>query len=497
MRVVLVSGLAVVNELGDVIGDSVLVEDGLIRGIGPKSRFTGSYSVEYTFDGYIIPSIVDAHLHIRGVGLSLWGLDLRGVSSIEELKALVRSSKTPLVYGRGWDQELFKESRWPTRWDVDEVAGDRPVVLVRVCGHVALLNTKALELTKPWERYPELVDMKGGAPTGLVFEDAVAYVMEKLLSTINLKPLMITALEKLSKAGIAGVSTMSCSEVELRVLEELAREAGGLPVKVSCYPDYAMRDVVRGGVSGWVEVAGFKLYSDGSLGARTAYLREPYSDEPSSRGLLLAGRRLVGEALLESQRRGLRLAVHAIGDAALDEVIEAAITTGVSGFRVEHASVAWDEQIDLLRELNAYVVVQPRFRVSDWWIDKRLGSRFKLAYRFKTMVNRGVKLALSSDAPVEPFDPNETIRAAMSKCEQPACLRDEALSIREILKAYTRIAAEASGGPLSRSGVMERGFSADFTITKLNPVWDEALKPLEVVVSGFRASDILKYLLQA
>jgi len=494
LRSILITGLAVVNEFGDVVGDSILTDGGFIAGVGPKSRFTGMYSVERRFEGYILPSLVDAHLHIRGLGLHLSGLDLRGVSSIGELRDRLKASRASIIYGRGWDQELFKEGRWPNRWDIDGVTGDRPAVLVRVCGHAALLNSRALELTRPWEVYPEFVEVRGGTPTGIVFESAVAYVIEKLLSTVDLKPFIARALVELSKAGIAGVSSMSCSESEFNTLKDIALKAGALPVKVSCYPDYSRRNVVEGGVSGWVEVAGLKVYADGSLGARTAYLREPYSDDPSTRGVLLADRRFLAEAMLESRGRGLRLAIHAIGDGALDEVIAAARDAKVGGFRIEHASIVWDDQVESLRELEARVVVQPRFRVSDWWIDRRLGHRVRLAYRFKTMVRRGVRVALSSDAPVEPFDPNETLKAAMAECSQPSCFKEEALELREALLSYTKLAAEASEGPLRWSGVIERGYAADFTISKLNPVWDKAFEPLEVVVSGIVASSTFKYL---
>jgi len=494
MKSTLITGLAVVNELGDVVGDSVLVEEGLIAGIGPRSRFAGSYGVEYRFEGYILPPIVDAHLHIRGLGLSSESIDLRGVRSIRELKERLKGSRAPLLYGRGWDQELFEESRWPTRWDLDDVVKDVPVVLVRICGHAAVLNSKALELSRPWELYPDYTLMEAGVPTGVVFEDAVAYVLSKLLENVDIKRLVLKALKELSENGIAGASSMSCNEGELRALENLAFEAKALPAKISCYPDYARRDYVKGGVRGWVEIAGFKLYSDGSLGARTAYLREPYSDEPGTRGILLADRRVIGEAMVETSRRGLRLAVHAIGDGALDEVLEAAKATGVRGFRVEHASLAWDEQIEALKELSTYVVVQPRFRVSDWWVGRRLGLRIRAVYRFKSMVDRGVKVALSSDAPVEPLDPNETIKAAMSMCGQPACSKEEALGMREALISYTKLAAKASGGGLAGSGVLEKGYNADFTVSRLNPLSDGVLEPLEVIVSGLRASQVYKCL---
>ncbi|MFN4046271.1 MAG: amidohydrolase, partial [Acidilobaceae archaeon] len=440
MKSVLITGLAVLNLKGETIGDSILVYSGLIEGIGPKSRFTGNYSVEIEYDGYIMPGFVDAHLHLEGLGLAVEGIDLRGVDSIDGLRLKLRGAKGPIIYGRGWDQEGFKESRWPSRWDIDDVTGDRPAILVRVCGHAALLNTRALEIVKPWEAYPGFVEVKEGKITGIVYEDAVSYSLEKLLENVSLEPIIVGALEKLRSAGLVGASTMSCTRREYEALKRFASRLGALPAKISCYPEYSKK-FSGNGVEEWVSIAGYKIYADGSLGARTAFLREPYSDDPQNRGILLVGRETIRDAMREAEDKGLKTAIHAIGDAGLDEVISAAEEARPSEFRVEHASVSWDEQIEALARLGAYVVVQPRFRVSDWWIDRRLGPRLKLAYRFKSFLKSGVKIALSSDSPVEPLDINETIASALSRCSQPACFREEALDINEIITAYTRNAA--------------------------------------------------------
>ncbi len=495
MKSVLITGLAVLNSEGDIVGDSILAYSGFIESLGPKSRFAGKYSVELKYDGYIMPGFVDAHLHLEGLGLSFEGVDLRGLDSIESLKQKLRNFKGPIVYGRGWDQEAFREARWPTRWDIDEATGEKPAILVRVCGHAALLNTRALELVKPWEAYPKLVEVKEGKITGIVYEDAVAYSLEKLLENTRLEPVIAGALEKLQSAGLVGVSTMSCTRREYEVLKRIAAEIGALPVKVSCYPDYS-RKFSDNSEGEWVSIAGYKLYADGSLGARTAFLREPYSDNPQTRGILLENKETMKRAMREAEGKGLKAAIHAIGDAALDEVIRAAEEARPLEFRVEHASVSWDDQIESLTMLGAYIVVQPRFRVSDWWIDKRLGPRLKQAYRFKSFLKSGAKLALSSDSPVEPFDINETIASALSRCGQPACLKEEALDIREAVRAYTRGSAIASGGPLKFSGLLERGFKADLTISRSNPFEEFKVKPLGTIVSGLDSATLAKYLKQ-
>jgi hypothetical protein len=337
---------------------------------------------------------------------------------------------------------------------------------------MATSNTRALEIAKPWELYPDLVDKE----RGVLLEDAVYYTLEKVLAGVDVEPLVRVAVEKLASLGIGGVSAMACTHREAAALASLERK-GILRLRVACYPSPDELDKVAGilegpNAKGLVALVGVKLFADGSLGARTARLREDYFDAPGVRGRLLADSNVVADWARRAARTGLRLAVHAIGDEALDHVIDGFRKAGATpGFRVEHVSVAHDDQIDALAELGVYAVVQPHFRVTDWWIDRRLGpERLRLAYRFASLTRKGVPLALSTDTPVEPPEPWETLSAAVGLCSQLSCRAEESLTPREAFTAYTKVAAEASGGPLSGAGRMERGAVAVIAWSPSNPL---------------------------
>lgn len=485
MPSVLVVADAIVDHNGEYVGDSLVIEDGVIVAIG--YGVSREYAAEYRVKGYIMPGFIDAHLHLSGLGLSFYGVDLRGTRSIREFKERLSRASGPIAYGRGWDQEFFLEKRYPTRRDLDSVIGDKPAVTVRVCGHAAVANTVALSLTKPWEVYPDLVDRD----KGLLLEDAVGYVVEKLLESVDVEPLVEKAASELRNHGIVGASSMACGRREAEALAGLDRR-GALSIRVACYAPpnelEAVAEALRG--SHRASLVGVKLFADGSLGARTARLSSDYADDPGNRGrLLLDSRRIAGIAE-KTLAKGLRVAVHAIGDEALDEVIEAYSEVGPRGSgRVEHASVARDEQVRMLASLGVYVVVQPHFRVTDWWVGERLGDRVHLVYRFKTMLEAGVKLALSTDAPVEPHDPVETFKAAVGRCIQVSCRPEESLSPSEVIRLYTVEASRASGGPVAALGVLEKGAPAELSWSPSDPLdrnWEGPLRILALHSEAYK-----------
>ena len=454
MPSILITVEKILNHYAEEIGDTILVEDKKITRIGHGIQ--SKYANIKKLRGVIIPGVVDAHLHLTWLGLYLHGADLRGVKDEKQLATLLSRTTGPIAYGRGWDQENM-DNNYPTRKYLDILIPDRPAFASRICGHVAVVNTVALELTWPWEKYPDLVDKE----TGLVWEDAAGYVLKKLLSRTDLTTYLETALKALRNRGVTGVSSMSCLPGEASALKKLDEE-DKLRVRVACYPDYnRLKEALEqsGGQGRYWRITGIKMYADGSLGARTARLRQPYEDNPSTRGMLILDSEKIQRIAREALNKGLRVATHAIGDEALYHVIEAYDSLGCSQeCRVEHASLADDNSIEKLRALGITVVGQPRFRISDWWLDKRLGEErvHRLAYRYKTMINNGVKLALSTDSPVEPFDPIETIKAALGACPKtPACsIKVENLSDKEILQAYTLSAYQASTGETPRDDLL-------------------------------------------
>ena len=444
-----------------------------------------SYSKKTQIKGFVFPSFIDAHMHLTGTGLKLLGVDLGTARSPRDVGLLLRQAKGSIAFGRGWDQESFEpEGTLPTRDILDKYVGDRPAIAVRVCGHMAVVNTYTLSATEVHKKYPSLVDLK----RGILFEDAVEYTVNKLLETMSIDQYIEVALNELANAGIAGVSSMSCPPKEYYTLLKLSKQRR-LRLHVACYPDHDKIETIRPEEDTHVSLTGVKLYADGSFGAHTAALKEPYNDK-DTRGKLLLSRRDIVEIASKYVPSGLRVATHAIGDLAIEEVLSAYEKLGVeSNGRIEHFSISPDEYIDRASALGVYVVVQPYFRIGDWWLPKRIGNtRTRLSYRFKTMVSKGVKLALSTDSPVDPYHPWETLKAAYSKCDTVLCRKEEALAPREAFRSYTKLAAEASGGTVSLLGEIYSGApssSAAWTpVSPLTTKWHGPARLLEDLIEG-------------
>ncbi len=437
-------------------------------------------------DAVAVPGFVDAHIHMGSLGMALEGLDLRGVSSIEELKRAVAEAARAAkgwIFGRGWDQERL--GRWPTRWDLDEAAPGRPVVLVRVCGHAAVLSTEAMRrLGLLGARgLPGLQVREDGEPTGVVFEDLVRRALEEVRRSVDARALLLRASQLLASRGITMVGDMDVDGLWLAGLLAASKE---LSVRVRAYLsldafEQLARLGLRAGVGdGMVRIVGVKLFADGSLGARTARLSRPYSDSPSERGVLLADGRRVAEVARRARRLGYDVAVHAIGDEALDHVLRGFAEAGYAG-RVEHASVVRDDQLAVISRLGVRVVVQPAFLRSDFWLRDRLGDRVGLAYRFRSLMLAAGALGFSSDAPVEQPSPLENVYLAVTR--EGLGGAHEALTVEEALYAHTRGAALALGE--AAGGCLEPGCYADVAVLSVDPL---AARPADIASAAVEAT---------
>ncbi|MCE4606516.1 MAG: amidohydrolase family protein [Desulfurococcales archaeon] len=446
----------ILNSNLEFLGNRITIDaaTGLITGINKAI----TYAKAVHLDGYIFPGFIDAHMHLTGTGLKLLSADLGNARNPEEIGRRLAELKRSIAFGRGWDQEAFDTPGvLPTRRVLDKYVHDRPAIAVRVCGHMAVANTEALRLVEPYKKYPDYVDTE----KGILIEDAVEYTVNGLLERNgNIREFLKAALNELAESGIAGVSSMSCPPSEYDTLLELSGR-NELIHKISCYPDYNRLNEFNLVKDNNVSVAGVKLFADGSFGAHTAALEEPYEDKDTKGRLLLTSRDIV-EIAGKAVSRGLRVATHAIGDQAISEVLDAYEKLGInSSGRIEHFSLSDNNDISRASALGIHVVVQPYFRIGDWWLDKRLGrDRALNAYRFKTMIRKGVKVSFSTDSPVDPYQPWETLRASYSDCSTILCRKDEALNPEEAFHSYTVMAAMASGGTVSRLGRIEVGSPA-------------------------------------
>ena len=270
----------------------------------------------------VLPGLVDCHVHMAAFGRFLQSLDLRDVASVGELKRKLREyadrhpDKSWILGGR-WDQERFVEKRYPTRWDLDEVVSDRPVFLIRVCGHVGVANSKALRLagvTKSTTVEGGRVDLDAasGEPNGILRENALELVWKAVPkpSVRELEEACLLACRKAVENGLTGVHWIINSPEEIRIVYRLYVE-GKLPLRVyfgvpvEFLDEWVALGLPTGFGSDMVKIGFVKILADGSLGARTAALKEPYADMPATKGMMLYSQRRLNRLVLEAHRAGL------------------------------------------------------------------------------------------------------------------------------------------------------------------------------------------------
>jgi predicted amidohydrolase YtcJ len=470
---------------GETFVEGFVVEGGRVVHAGTQAQVrrqkaTGT-PLHQLHDRIVLPGLIDTHLHLTEIAQYRLGVDVRTAGSVTELLERARRwadqhPRGPIV-GRGWDHERFAEGRYPQREDLDRVSVERPIVLFRVCGHVAVVNQRALDLLGIDRGTPDPAGGRigraaAGEPNGLLFDAAMAPLFTHRVPTLEIGPDAIRrVLADAARVGLTTVASLNVGTEEVDLVRRVA-EQGALPTRVRFYLAGATWDATRSLRSptqnSEVRILGGKMFADGSFGARTARLSHPYSDAPGEFGVTVRSEEELSRLIGAIESEGLMPAVHAIGDQALAHTLGAFEQQPRSGRRrVEHASLVPPELFSRLDRLRPYLVVQPDFLCADWWLGERLGpERQRWAYPFKTLMDRGHVLAGSSDAPFGSFDPSNGLRAAVVRMDEsgrsanPAA--SERLSIEEAVQLYTRFAGIALGEP--ELGRLAAGSLADFVV---------------------------------
>jgi predicted amidohydrolase YtcJ len=449
----------------------------------------------------VVPGFVDCHVHMTSLGWSLQSLDLRSARSIKEIQQKLRehsreNPKKKWILGGRWDQEKFAEKRFPSRWDLDAAVNDKPVFLTRVCGHAGVVNTKALQLagitakTAVNEGLIEL-DEPEGEPNGVLKENALELVWKAIPKPTSqeLREICLNACRKANEVGLTGVHWLVESAEEIRTLQQLCSEEK-LPLRVYLGISAARLDELTslGLLTGFgndiLKIGFVKIFADGSLGARTAALKEPYADKPETKGMLVITQKKLDKLIFKAHRAGLQLGVHAIGDRAVETVLNA-FAKVLKRFprendrhRIEHCSVLNPRLIKHFKKLGLTASVQPHFIVSDFWAEDRVGKvRARWVYPFKTLMNEGIVVVSGSDCPVEPINPLLGIWAATTR----KSFREENLTVEEALRTYTTNAAYSSFDE-NKKGTIEAGKLADLTVlsTDLFSISPDDIKNVQV-----------------
>jgi len=431
----------------------------------------------------ILPGFIDAHAHLLHTGPRMEWLQLQGISSLAGMQAVVarkaRETKGRVwILGRGWDESTWPERRYPTRHDLDEAAGDKPVLLRRVDGHMSVVNTAALRILRIPTSTPGLDVDAAGQPTGILKEAAAELAGEKAKPTIaqlvNSFPRMLRLAHSLGISSIHDV----VDERGLQAYERLARR-GGLGLRVSVMPEIDLLPLMKtrkwkSGFDGeWLRLGALKAYSDGSLGARTAALHEPYADALTERGQLMYSGGKLEKVVGRAVRSGFQLAIHAIGDRAIDAVIdayEAALgeeSENNRRHRIEHFELPSEEALERCRSLGIVPMMQPNF-VVNWsqpggLYDARLGpERTRRNNPHRLILKKGLRLAFGSDG--MPYGPLFGLHGAVTPPHP-----DQRISLQDALEAYTLAGAFASFDEKEKGSLAE-GRLADLAV--VDGTWD-------------------------
>lgn len=436
---------------------------------------------EHTVDldgAFVAPAFVDAHTHATATGLQLAGLDLTGCRSradcLDAVRRHTRHADDGIVWGHGWDETRWPDNRAPTRAELDEAAGGRPVYLTRIDVHSALITTALAEAI------PALADADGHSITGPLTRAAHHHARRAARAAIGSEQrdnAQRAFLRRAAAQGIAAVHECAGPDIsgedDLAALLELA-DSPRTPDVVGYWGELGAVDTARRlGAHG---LAG-DLFVDGSLGSRTAALREPYSDEHTTCGAAYLTSAEIAEHLIACTRAGLQAGFHVIGDAATDAVIDGFTTAeralgapalAARHHRLEHLEMVTAEQAAALARWGVAASVQPLFDAAWGGVDgmyaRRLGpDRAATLNPFAALAAQGVLLALGSDSPVTPLDPWAAIRAAVHH-RTPGF----AISPRAAFTAHTRAGWRIGGASAASTGTLAPGAPATYAI------WDAA-----------------------
>jgi predicted amidohydrolase YtcJ len=476
---------------GLLIGDDGKVEE-VLNGPPPAVRYPHIIDAS---GRTLLPGLIDAHGHVIDLGVAALTLDLVGTQSVADLQQRLRSYATERpkdgwLIGFGWNQELWADKSYPTAAELDEIVPDRPVMLERVDGHAILVNSAAIRAAGVTAATRDPAGGKierdvAGNPTGLFVDAARALIESKVPAATSARSdeALEKAQEKLLSFGVTGVGAMSVSEADWDTFRR-AGDAGRLRVRLMAYElNHPFASTPR--PTGWLygdhlRAVGVKLFADGALGSRGAWLKQPYADKPDTRGLPRHSDAEILALADAAAGAGFQVATHAIGDAANAQAIsvyeQLSRKYGTARrWRIEHFQIVDPADIPRLAPAGIIASMQPTHQTSDRLMaEARLGpNRLAGAYAWQTVLKSGAKLAFGTDFPVESPNPFPGLAAGISRQDmsgQPpgGWIPSERLTLGQALHAYTRGAAYA-GFAEEKIGALEPGKWADFVIIDRDP----------------------------
>ena len=431
----------------------------------------------------VIPGMVDAHAHFGGLAQTLRSVDLVGTRTYDDVIARVveRAKTTPKggwILGRGWDQNAWGDTRFPTHEKLSAAVPDHPVVLTRVDGHATLVNAAAMRIASLTAASK---DPTGGKilrdaqsnPTGVLIDNAKDFVDKKVPgpTTAETRTALKDAIAVMHRWGLTGMHDAGASRELIDLYEQMAQSQelnlrlyvmiGDDSAALKHYMQIGPRSALYNGQL-WVRA--IKLYADGAMGSRGAALLEPYSDDPNNTGLLLSAPAHIRDVAERALKSGFQVNTHAIGDRGNRVVLDAyeqalkTVPTADHRLRVEHAQILHYDDIPRFAQLGVIPSMQASHQTSDmYWIGKRLGpTRVLGAYPWRSLINSGVVIPNGSDFPVEQVNPLISFHASIARQDandwpaggwfpEQRMTREEALRSMTLWPAYAAFQEKEMG----------------------------------------------------
>ena len=484
-----------------------VVENGRFAFVGStQDGFSQHADTAVDLNGaFVCAGFNDSHMHLLNYdqALSIAPLGQHTGSLEEMLRCLAATAPGPggWILGRGWNQDYFSDmKRMPNRWDLDRVSTEIPVCAVRACGHALAVNSKALQLLgitadTPQPAGGEIV-LEQGQPNGVFLDNAMDLVQKALPcpDKQEVKQLLRTACKALNAYGIT-----SCHSDDYCVFQNLPwqtvneayrelEQAGELTVRVYQQSNFTteagLREFLQAGNTTGVgserfRIGPLKLLGDGALGARTAYLTKPYADAPETRGLSVFTPEAFDALISLAHSHGMQVAVHCIGDACLDLVLNS-MEKALAGqprtdhrHGIVHCQITRPDQLERIAQNKLQVYAQSIFLDYDIHIvQQRVGAALaQTSYSWKTLLETGATVSNGSDCPVELPNVMGGIQCAVTRCDLAGngpYLPQQAITVQQALDSFTKAGAYASFEEHTK-GQIAPGMLADFVVLGQNP----------------------------
>jgi predicted amidohydrolase YtcJ len=474
----------------------------------------------------VVPGFNDSHMHFLNYAVFKSRVNLTEVTSIEEMIEKTRKyiadnniTEGEWVVSRGWNHNHFTDSRLPNRYDLDKISTQHPIFFSRVCGHIGVANSMALEISTVTEatENPDggVIDKENGVPTGILRETAMNFIFNNIpkMNKDDIKKVLKSAFIDALSCGLTTIHSEDMGTAgNLKTLVEAYRELeaeGELPLRFVLQLNLTTKAAIEGasalGIKSRVgsdrlNIGLLKLYQDGSLGGRTAAMEKPYEDTNTD-GIIIYSQNELDELVFNAQKAGFQIAIHAIGDRAMRMILDSyeKIKKNYPDEDLRpiiiHCQFTNKTLLERFKELGVVANVQPSFVMTDWPIvEKSVGKeRAKESYNWKSMLDMNIPVTFSSDAPIESFNPILGIYAAVTRKDlkgtpSEGFYKDQNLTVEEALKAFTLGSAYANFEENIKGSISE-GKLADFVIlsediSKVNPDNIKDIKVINTYVGG-------------